>query len=358
MAMATKADWSELPNELLHLISKRIDSEIDLIRFRSICTNWRSSSISNHHRDMLTVNFPLLLSRLNNDSININRKFRRLYKHSCFLIKQTPGLRSWIVQITQNSAGQTQFHHPLLRGRSTFPFVFNFSKISVLHLATNFVIPYIKSRKVVAVMSHGKKPIIVGSLYLLNCTVKEPVVLKCGDENWKFIPEMSVYLGDIRVFKGRPYVVDKTGQTVTVGQDDSTVQLVAVSLVGGGDINFLVESDDDLLLADVYDHRFGDDHKHVKIDVFKLNRKEKKWVKLANIGDRVFFLGLLCSFSASASDLCVPKGNCVIIMDNIFTCVQCERSFLDLDDGRRLPLSDYPEYSDLFLPSQTEKLNW
>lgn len=203
-------------------------------------------------------------------------------------------------------------------------------------------------------MSHGKKPIIVGSL---NSTIKEPVMLKCGDENWKFIPEMSAYLGDIRVFKGRPYVVDKTGRTVTVGTDDSTVQLVAVSLVGGGDIKFLVESDGDLLLADVYDLRFSDDHKHVKIDVFKLNIKEKKWVKLANIGDRVFFLGVLCSFSASASDLCVSKGNCVMIMDNIFTFVRCERSFWDLDDGRRLPLSDYPAYSELLLPSQTETLN-
>ena len=118
-----QTNWSELPNELLNLISKRIDNEIDLIRFRSICTNWRSSSISNHHRGMLTINFPLLLSPLNNDSININRKLCRLYKHSCFLIKQTPGLRSWIVQITQNSTGQTQFHHPLLRGISLYEYV-------------------------------------------------------------------------------------------------------------------------------------------------------------------------------------------------------------------------------------------
>ncbi|AES58686.1 hypothetical protein MtrunA17_Chr1g0146371 [Medicago truncatula] len=165
-----------------------------------------------------------------------------------------------------------------------------------------------------------KNPIIVGSL---NCTGEEPVVLKCGDENWKLIPGMSAYLGDIRVFKGQPYVVDK----------------------------FLVESDGDLLLADVYDHEIdedADDYDRARINVFKLNEKEKKWVKLANLGDRVFFLGLLCSFSASASDLCVPKGNLVIIMDNIFTRVQYKSSFLDLDDGQLLPLSNYPEYSELF----------
>lgn len=151
-------------------------------------------------------------------------------------------------------------------------------------------------------------------------------------------------------------MVDKTGRTVTVGTDDSTVQLVAVSLDGGGDIKFLVESDGNLLLADVYDcenDEDADDYDRARIgriDVFKLNEKEKKWMKLAKLGDRVLFLGSLCSFSASASDLCVPKGNCVIIMDDIFTCESSLGYFFDLDDGRPLPLFDYPEYSKLFWP--------
>jgi hypothetical protein len=90
--------------------------------------------------------------------------------------------------------------------------------------------------------------------------------------------------------------------------------------------------------------------------VFKLDEKEKKWVKLASIGDRVLFLGWLCSFSVSASDLCVRKRNCVIIMDNIFNRY-CKTSFLDLDDGRLLDLSSYPEYSKLFRTHRIKKLN-
>jgi len=166
---------------------------------------------------------------------------------------------------------------------------------------------------------------------------------------------MSAYLGYLCVFKGRPYAVDNTGRTITVGlgPDDSTVQLVAQSLVGGGVIKFLVESKGDLLLADAYDRKFDDDDiKRVRIDVYKLNVKEKKWAKLANLGDRVLFLGSLGSFSASASasDLCVPKGNCVIIMDNIFTRVYREITIFDLENGRLLPLTDYPEYLKLFKP--------
>jgi hypothetical protein len=108
--------------------------------------------------------------------------------------------------------------------------------------------------------------------------------------------------------------------------------------------------------VDVYDSR-------LKIDLFKLNEKEKKWVKFTSLGDRVLFLGLVCSFSASASDLCVRKGNCVIFMDNIFKgCMydpHVSRIF-HLDQARVSPLSDYPEYFNLFSPPEwivkTQKL--
>jgi len=129
-------------------------------------------------------------------------------------------------------------------------------------------------------------------------------------------------MGDICLFKGQPYATNKFGKTIMVGlDDDSSVQLVAEPLVDGGDMKFLVESEGDLLLVDVYDCiRTGfPDHGPVRIDVFKLNEKEKKWVKLTSLGDRVMFLNFICSFSASASDLFVSKGNCIISSNQIYT---------------------------------------
>ena len=163
-------------------------------------------------------------------------------------------------------------------------------------------------------------------------------------------------MGDICLFKGQPYATNKFGKTIMVGlDDDSSVQLVAEPLVDGGDMKFLVESEGDLLLVDFYECiRTGfPDHDPVRIDVFKLNEKEKKWVKLTSLGDRVLFLNFICSFSASASDLCVSKGNCIIFMDYLFTsdiydgqntCV------LHLDQGRLSSVSDSPEFSNLFWP--------
>lgn len=127
---------------------------------------------------------------------------------------------------------------------------------------------------------------------------------------------------------------------------DSTVQMVAEHVVHGGDRKLLVESDGELLLVDIYESLdFG-------INVFRFHEKEKKWVKLMNLGDRVLFFGEGCSFSASASDLCVSKGNCIIFIDDAITnyWMQGGNGVYHLDQGRVSPVSRYHEYFNLFSP--------
>jgi hypothetical protein len=77
----TAADWSELPKDLLNLISKRIDNDLDLIRFRSVCSLWRRSSISNKHHQLI---LPFKLPPFN------NLPPRSLFKYILFLIKPPP----------------------------------------------------------------------------------------------------------------------------------------------------------------------------------------------------------------------------------------------------------------------------
>jgi hypothetical protein len=123
---------------------------------------------------------------------------------------------------------------------------------------------------------------------------------------------------------------------------------VAKDVHGGrGDMKFLVESEGELLLVDVYksysvyfdldgEVACRDD---LKIHVFRLDEKAKKWVKLPSLGDRILFLGNGCSFSTSASDLYVANGNCVILLDDVFDNNMC---VFQLDEGRLSPLCDYP----------------
>lgn len=143
-------------------------------------------------------------------------------------------------------------------------------------------------------------------------------------------------------------MADKDGLTLMIGPD-STVHLLA-NPVFGGNVKHLVESECELLLVDRYISN-GDDG--VRIDVFRLDEKEKKWVKLANLGDRVLFLGEDCAFSTSASDLCIGNGNCVIFRDyvlNDFHSTEVGNRVFHLDQRRISPLSDFPIYSKLFWP--------
>jgi len=162
---------------------------------------------------------------------------------------------------------------------------------------------------------------------------------------------MSICFQDICVFKNRFCVVNKGGRAFAIGPD-YRVQLVAEYLVyGGGEGKFLVESEGELLLVDIYHSHCvgfpGEDG--FRLDVIRLDEKEKKWVKLPSLGDRVLFLGNGCSFFASASDLSVVKGNCIIFIGDAFLPFNkilsgTRMCIFHLDQGHLSPLSGYPEY--------------
>jgi hypothetical protein len=355
------ADWSELPKDLLYLISQRIDNEIDLIRFRSICSTWRSSTIP-YHDHILQFKVPIAKYK--------KSYFCYLSNRSHFLIKPSPQQqqkktlvhRPWLMRISKNSTGKTKLLHPQLLP----PFHFHstdldFIKLSVLHLGTDFFVDeplrcdykYRYPKKVVAVT-----PLILAILFYYK---NHLVLLHCSDERWTEIPDMPSSIRDICVFKGKLYAVEEhSSKIVKVGPEDLSVQLVAKDVHGeGSDINFLVESEGELLLVDVYESfslyfdLAGKRACKLKIHVFRLDEKEKKWVKLKSLGDRILFLGNGCSFSTSASDLYVAKGNCVIFMDDVFySNMLCKSgmSVFHLDQGRLSPLCDYPDYLNLFWP--------
>ncbi|RHN66227.1 hypothetical protein MtrunA17_Chr3g0088581 [Medicago truncatula] len=201
-------------------------------------------------------------------------------------------------------------------------------------------------------MCHGKNPLLLGRL---SHRFNRRIIFRGLDEQWKLISKRSYEYGDICLFKGRIYAVNQSGETVTVGPD-SSVELAAQPLDPGipGLNKMLVESEGRLLLLAINEMFYS-----FSIDFFKLDEKEKKWVrlmdfdekekkwvKLRHFGDRIFFIGRGCSFSASASDLCIPKGNCVVFIDETVLWIDNKRVF-HLDQNQ---LSCGAKYLNLFLP--------
>ncbi|RHN66237.1 putative F-box domain-containing protein [Medicago truncatula] len=167
-------DWCELPTELLNLISQRIDDELDLIHFRSVCSKWRRSSISNHNPNS-TLKVPQLSYNLSDTS----SPFCCLFKRTLFFIKPLQHhkpLRPWLIRVTQNSHGKKLFHLLLnsLYFNHRFPRVLDFNKHSVLNLGTDFIMDYgdinrrnyffyNKNReKFLAITCNGENPMVLG----------------------------------------------------------------------------------------------------------------------------------------------------------------------------------------------------
>ena len=165
-------------------------------------------------------------------------------------------------------------------------------------------------------------------------------------------------LDDVVLFRVEFYAVDSNGRTVLVGLS-ANVSLVAEPVFDGGDKKYLVESDGQLLMVDMY---VDDDHDWlVWFKVFKLDLEGKSWVELKSLVDRVLFLGDDCTFSASALELLGCKGNCIFFSTNYFYGSVEEDGgngvfrgrdigVCDLDNGSVKPLADYLEYSKLFWP--------
>ncbi|AES69487.2 putative F-box domain-containing protein [Medicago truncatula] len=366
-----EADWSQLPRELLQLISQKLDnSELYLLRFRSVCSTWCSSvpnyRCNNHSFLKQIPQFPNEIKppTTSNRPAPTSNYVRCLSKQNIFLIKppnqQTP-LRPWLIRIGPDLDGITCLWHPFHLYQK-YPLRFahdliDFNQLPVLHLGHMFYIhgpdsdqtTRLHYGKVVVATSDVGQPLAL----LTYDSSLVPKIFRCGDNSWTSIPTMSRSLwGDICLFKGRPCVADKDGRTLMIGPD-STVHLLA-NPVFGGNVKHLVESECELLLVDCHGIDTSNADKDIRFDVFRLDENEKKWVKLANIGDIVLFVGGDCSFSAKASDLQVRSGNSVVYnisadFSNLDK-IQSGMRIFRLDQGRVSKLSGYHNYIRLFWP--------
>ncbi|XP_057440727.1 F-box protein SKIP23-like [Lotus japonicus] len=352
------ADWSKLPKELLHQISERLGSPLYRLRFRSVCSWWRSSAsplISFHE-------FPSTFPTVPDAEGEAYTFF--LSKCSLLLITPPPHqpIRTPIlVQAGQDLHGRTLLYNPLSCCRS-FPLYFSsmldLYHLPIIDLGNAFVLhnfpPAPPSRHHDSI--YGHKVVVAPSglyqgkqepsiLLTIHSTMKRPAHLRCSSEYW-IRSSMPPPYDDVCVYNGQPCAVDCNGWTVVttaVRLGTYKMELVAKPGVFGGDRKILVESEGSLLLVDM--HLSNEDYRWERFNVFRLDKKEKKWVEVTSLGDRVVFLGDACAFSASASDLCVGKGNCVIFKDST---LKGRAGVFPLDVGRISPLSDHPEYSRLF----------
>ncbi|CAN4112602.1 unnamed protein product [Withania somnifera] len=386
------AEWSQLPRELVDLISKHLSTDTDFLRFRSVCSSWRYSVPPKPYPSSLS-RFPILP----NHGIAENSWGFKLSKSPIYLLhspNQTPDNHGWIVKLDRENPQRMCLLNPLSRSQfkplpSNFPKILDSSRYPVLELCQEYTLQFIKYRPRANSINDA------GNLYMEKVAVRlekngfvlltihvsgKLVMYRSGDTKWSIVDESSLPYDDV-IMKDRDfYAVDNTGKGVLVKLSCGSapeLEVVAHS-VFGGDKKFLVESCGDLLMVDKYLSIGPDDdlgynenvefyeefdcymsERTVKFKVYKLDGDMQRWVEVNGLEDRILFVGDNCTFSALVSVLdsgC--KGNCILFSDQFFCSTEDDEGLrknhsigvYSLENGSICPMSSYHGYAELFWP--------
>ncbi|KAL5557787.1 hypothetical protein UlMin_033998 [Ulmus minor] len=352
------SDWTQLPPELLELISKSIAIYADYLRFRGVCRSWRSST------PKIPEHLPPQLPWLMLPQPNFHKPHRAFFNlsndkvHFLNLPEASHGQRccgsahGWLVILDEtpsilllNPLTRAKFHLPPL---SSFPNVvhFDYSEIGreyVLRSSTGEIYPrslrqirdsFIK--KLVFSSTPSKSNNFV-ALAILNQT-GDLAFCKNGDQSWSFIDGVQSYSEDVVYYQNSFYAVNKYGAVAVCDVRGSipVVSIIETPRQIGADMQYLVNSGNDLLLVSRYlDLDFENSEEHyrtVGFEVFRLDWSRPRWEKVKNLGARMLFIGQNLSLSVSASDFPGCIGNCIYFTDD-YSEFNYENVFGEYDSG-------------------------
>lgn len=163
------------------------------------------------------------------------------------------------------------------------------------------------------------------ALAILNQT-GDLAFCKNGDQSWTIIDDALSYSEDVVYVDGLFYAVNKYGGVAVcdVGGQSPGVSIIETPRQMGADMQYLVNSGDDLFLIPRYldvDYDSMDDeanvfYRTVGFDVLKMDWRGPRWEKVSSLGGRTLFIGLNSSLSLLASDFPGCVGNCIYFTDD------------------------------------------
>lgn len=386
-------DWSELQPELIDSISKKLKIHKDYIRFRSVCSNWRTSTSKTPNH--LPAQLPWLMlphshshsqsqSQSSNQphlqpffSLSDDKTYRlNLPEASNLLRRRCGSSHGWLIILEEtpavfaiNPLTRLKHHLPPL---SAFPNVINFNFYDVgreytlrksqgggvytcnlKEMRDTFV------KKVVFSSSPSDDNMdYYYAVVILNQT-GDLAYCKKGDGVWKFIDDAQSYCEDVVYHKGFFYAVSKYG-TIAVC-DICCGGLPNVSFIQtppqvGGDMQYLVSLGDELLLVTRYlelgynvDQRQLDIfYKTTKFRVYKLVLNGSVWESVGKLDEWALFVGENSSMAFRVCDFEGCKGNRIYFTDDYSewnydgVCGEHDVGVYDLDDGSVVALPCYP----------------
>ncbi|OMO91935.1 hypothetical protein COLO4_18004 [Corchorus olitorius] len=351
------ADWSQLPPELLTLITKRLETRLAVLRFRSVCSSWRSS--------IPPKLYPLPKFLPSKTKGRFEYSLSHITRNTIYLVRlpgnQTSDPRCcWLVKIRD---GTDRVGMRLLNPLSdselkplpvNFPKVFDLTSFQVIELGHEFVArhdvhmdhplePQSRDyRRKVALMWFDNGDFIM--LALFSFSIDYLAFLRSGEKDWTLLENVYLNVQDIISFNGKFYAIQQDGRTIII---DHSLNVNSIEQSGSHNSSkFLVQSDANLLAIEmIFNSSAGGDNV-VGFRIFRLDEEEKKWHEIESLGDKVLLLGLRQAISVSASELSWGKGNL------IFYSIGKDKAMFvfDLENNSTSRLENCPAYFNLFWP--------
>ncbi|XVF45603.1 hypothetical protein PTKIN_Ptkin02bG0219600 [Pterospermum kingtungense] len=366
------ADWSQLPQELVTLIAKHLETRFDVLRFRSVCSSWRSF-------------FPPKVYPLPKClPTNTTDRYKCFEEHitidTLYLVR-LPGpdhaaAACWVVNIREYA------HHVkmgLVKPLSDdelkplplkFPKVLDLTNFQVIELGHRFAARYNvdlndpimkfvcndQSTRQAAFLWSNTNPDDFMMLTVLNYVVLEVVFSRSGQIQSTQLEDVDG-VQDIISFNGKFYVVELNGRTIVV---DQSLNVSFLQLVGSPNSRmFLVQSGDNLLAVQMLFLARSVSivsHKAVRFKIFRLDEEAHEWDEIKSLGDQILFLGSNHAVSASASEFYWGKGNLIFYSSDHSTTTRYSDSehrpmfVFDFETRTTRPLEKCSAYCNLFWP--------
>ncbi|XP_028787315.1 F-box protein At2g26160-like [Neltuma alba] len=331
-------DWSCLPEELWLMIGKCFTSNIDLLRFRSICKSWRRSSLI-PPLAVPPIFTPTIAASSGQLLLTPTTIYRLEPSDLSKALSTSSSSKAWLIKVDESSYRRLCLLDPCTNNRlshfrswypfNSFPKGLNLLNFRFVELVKAYSISLDGSGLTFRRFHHeisGKVvtfPNFAGT-QLENCKffyVHRDGKLgfsKIGDDEWTLVDDKNSYYDDIIVHKGQLYVVDRWGTISWIDCSSSSLKLVQFSppLCGLGKKKHLVESCGSLYVVDMYaegdpNNSRGTYYEVVDLKVYKLDEEWGRWLDVKSLDERVFVLGKDCNFSLSARDYHGCEENCI-----------------------------------------------
>jgi len=339
--------WINLPKELWLVIAKKLDTTLDVVRFRSICHLCRSlvPSPSSH-----TPRIPYLKYFLHQTKIY---RIEPAPHHHLSTSTSTSSNKGWLIKLVQDYTSSKLFLFDLFDPKTypsqekttqkvpsqekTIQKVLNLMNVRFVELFEGYTLSHNYFRYQGGDFQYASRSgfkVILFRHHIIFALHSDRKVHVCniGDKKTTIVmDDDDVYMDydDIILHKEQIYVVDVNGTIFWI--NPLTLKLVQFSpklyccgrnkkhIWVKSDIKKkqLVEYDGSLYVVDLYinDKSYHKQHcyKVVFVKIYKLDQEWGKWFDVPDLGEALFVLGRDSNFSLLAQDYYGCQGNCIYL---------------------------------------------